>query len=100
MSLLQGVYMSLSDEDSLTGICQAAVPIVQEHMLASECAQCEGLDASACVALLNDQLAALSDKSRLSYLRSNVPNADLTCDGLTQKACLVQLEIYMEVASD
>lgn len=99
LNVLQGVYMSLSDGDRLTALCDTSSGF-GEAVLESECSQCEGLDTSACVTLLNGELAALSDKSRLSFLRANVPEAELTCDGLKEKDCLSQLDSYMQAASD
>lgn len=102
--LLQGVYMSLADADRLTTMCETWTTdssLSEEGSAASStCAECDGLDTSSCVAVLSDELTALSDKDRLVYLRANVPGADLGCSGLTEKDCLSQLDAYVAAASD
>lgn len=65
-----------------------------------ECTQCDDLSDTACLDVLVQQLDALSDKARLTFLKATVPTVDSLCADQSDKICLSLLDDYMTAADN
>lgn len=101
----QGMMRFISSQAlDITSLSQEDMPdedVKEEEEEEEECSLCASLSDKACLASLEEQVASLSDKDRLSFEKELFDSEEQGyCDDLADKACLSALDSLYDELSD